>query len=77
MKVSRIPGHAFSVYRNLQRVHCHSRFHAADGLTANYDSPCAVRVHCGTALRHPEIYCRLSQDLHQADRDHVAVQYHH
>ena len=52
-KVSRIPRHAVSVHWNLQRVHRHSRFHAADRFTLNHGGPRALRVHCSPAVRHP------------------------
>ena len=76
-KVSRIPRHALPFYWDVQRMHRFSWIQAADRFTLNHGSPRAVRLHRGSSVRNPGTRdCRLSQDLHQADRDHAAVQYH-
>jgi hypothetical protein len=67
----------FSCSSRRQPLHGHPRLQAADRFALHHGGAGAVRVHCGAAVRHPGAGIgRLSEDLHEADPHHAAVQYH-
>ena len=73
-EISRLSGHAFSIYRRSQPLHCHSRLPAADWLAFDHGGTRAVRV-CGRAvLRHRGARGgQLPQVLCEADVHHAAI----